>query len=98
MLIAAEHPSLPSVPVCGTSNVSNVIGILTTTNVGQVPGGTLATVIAEIAEAVLGEDHVGGDAGVVADEAAVAGTGLAVRAVRVAASTAPRANSLKRRQ
>ena len=34
------------------------------------------------------------DAGVGADEAAVAGTGLAVRAVRIAARTAPRADAL----
>ena len=71
---------------------------LTGIDVGQVPGGALAAKLAKVAEAVLGEDHVGGDACVVADEAAVAATSLAVGAVRVAARAAPRTDALKKCQ
>ena len=72
--------------------------ILTAIDVGQVPGGTLATVVAEIAEAVLGENRMGGDASIGADKAAVAGTSLAVCAVRVAARATPSADALIERQ
>ncbi len=68
---------------------------LTGIDVGQVPGCALAAELAKVAEAEFREDDVGRDASVVADEAAVAGTGLAVRAVRIAARAAPRADSLQ---
>ena len=71
-------------------------GTLTSIDVGQVPGRALAAELAKVAEAVLGEDHVGGDARVVANEATVASTRLAVRAVRVAAGAAPCADALEK--
>ena len=65
---------------------------------GQVPSSALAAELAKVAKAVLGEDHVGGDARVVADEAAVASTGLAVGAACITARAAPRADTLMKRQ
>ena len=69
---------------------------LTGIDVGQVPSGALAAPLAKVAEAVLGEDHVGGNACVVADEAAVAATSLAVGAVRIATRAAPCTDTLKK--
>ncbi len=63
---------------------------------GQVPGRALAAELAKVAEAVLREDHAGRNTAIIADEAAVAGTGLAVRAVTVAACAAPRTDSLEK--
>lgn len=62
-------------------------------NMRQVPRDALATVLSEVTVAVLGEDHTGGDATVVADETAVAVAGSAVGTVAIAASATPSADT-----
>ncbi len=106
MLTAANHHTfIEKISIQATTarseggarvRVSNVT--LTGINAGQVPCSALAAPLAKVSEAVLGEDHAGGDARVIANEAAVASTGLAIGAVRITARTAPRADTLMKCQ